>query len=188
MKHRFTYKEPSGAWGVHGEEFSNMSQTVYGAMCKLLDYEETGFSPDEVKKVQHQLKEVHIGMKIQDYEVFGIFNGYCIAFNRKAPDPYVVWTIDSNKCGVRNGRYFGAKAEAVSKFAECAFGIVSDKAHEEAEHNVSETWENAPEISERVFEDIINRLYFILHHMPRNARYRHFKDVKISEYLKRPNL
>ena len=127
MKHRFTYKEPSGTWGVHGEEFKNMSQTIYGAMCKLLDYEETGLSPDDVEYMQYQLKEVHIGMKIQDYEVLGIFNGYCIAFSRKAPDPYVVWTIDDDKCGVHNGRYFGAKAEAVSKFAECAFGIETAK-------------------------------------------------------------
>ena len=123
MKHRFTYKEPSGAWGVHGEEFRNMSQTVYGAMYKLLDYEETGLSPDDVEHMQHQLKEVHIGMKIQDYEVFGIFNGYCIAFSRKAPDPYVVWKIDADQCGVHNGRYSGTKTEAVREFAERAFGI-----------------------------------------------------------------
>ena len=127
MKHRFTYKEPSGAWGVHGEEFRNMSDTMYGAMCKLLDYEETGLSPDDVEHIQHQLKEVHTGMKIQDYEVFGIFNGYCIAFNRKAPEPYVVWTIDSNKCGVHNGRYSGTKAEAVREFAEHAFKISLDE-------------------------------------------------------------
>lgn len=127
MKHRFTYKEPSGTWGVHGEEFRNMSQTVYGAMCKLLDYEETGLSPDDVERIQLQLEKVHIGKKIQNYEVFGMFNGYCIAFNWKASDPYAVWRIDNDKCGVHNGRYFGTKAEAVSKFAECAFGISLDK-------------------------------------------------------------
>ena len=123
MKHRFTYKEPSGTWGVHGEEFRNMSQTIYGAMYKLLDYEETGLSPDEVERIQLQLEEVHIGKKIGSYEVFGMFNGYCIAFNRKAPDPYVVWTIDDDKCGVRTGRYAGTKEEAVRKFEECVFGI-----------------------------------------------------------------
>ena len=127
MKHRFTYKEPSGTWGVHGEEFRNMSQTIYGAMYKLLDYEETGLSPDEVERIQLQLEEVHIGKKIGSYEVFGMFNGYCIAFNRKAPDPYVVWTIDDDKCGVRTGRYAGTKEEAVRKFAECAFGIRLDE-------------------------------------------------------------
>ena len=130
MKHRFTYKEPSGTWGVHGEEFRNMSQTIYGAMYKLLDYEETGLSPDEVERIQLQLEEVHIGKKIGSYEVFGMFNGYCIAFNRKAPDPYVVWTIDDDKCGVRTGRYAGTKEEAVRKFAECVFGIRLEEVQE----------------------------------------------------------
>ena len=123
MKHRFTYKEPSGTWGVHGEEFRNMSQTMYGAMCKLLDYEETGLSPDDVEEIQYQLEQVHIGQKIDGYEIFGMFNGYCIAFNWKAPDPYVVWTIDNDKCGVHGGRYRSTKEEAVSVFAEYAFGI-----------------------------------------------------------------
>ena len=118
---RFTYKEPSGTWGVHGEEFKNMSDTIYGAMCKLLDYEETGLSPDDVKNIQLRLEEVHIGTKIQDYEVFGIFNGFCIAFNWKASDPYVVWTIDDDKCGVHNGRYYNTKEKAVRIFDECAF-------------------------------------------------------------------
>ena len=123
MKHRFTYKEPSGTWGVHGEEFKNMSNTMYGAMCKLLDYEETGLSPDEVERIQSQFEQVHIGQKIGGYEVFGMFNGYCIAFNRKVPEPYVVWTIDDDKCGVHGGRYRKTKEEAVSVFAEYAFGI-----------------------------------------------------------------
>jgi len=185
MKHRFTYKEPSGAWGVHGEEFRNMSQTIYGAMCKLLDYEETGLSPDDVEEIQYQLEQVHIGQKIDGYEVFGMFNGCCIAFNKKAPDPYVVWTIDDDKCGVHNGRYRSTKEEAVSVFAEYAFGIALNETHEETEPDTDEVWENAPEISEDVFESVITQLYNLLQCMPKNSVRRHFKDVKISIYDKK---
>ncbi len=57
MNHRFTYKEPSGMWGVNGEDFKNMSTTLYQAMNKLLHYEETGLSPDEVEEMRSDFYE-----------------------------------------------------------------------------------------------------------------------------------
>ena len=127
MKHRFTYKEPSGTWGVHGEEFRNMSQTMYGAMCKLLDYEETGLSPDEVERIQLQLEEIHTGQIIHGYEIFGMFGGTCIGYNGEAAARYAVWSIDFDKRGVHNGGYYETRTEAVKKFAERAFNINLDE-------------------------------------------------------------
>ena len=185
MSHRFTYKEPSGIWGVHGEALKDMSQTMYEAMHKLLDYEEIRLSPDDVENMQSELEKVHISQKIQNYEIFGIFNNYCIAVNKKESESYVVWTIDADKCGVHTGRYFGTKEEAVSKFAECAFGTTPDETHEETELNADEEWENTSEISEDIFESVITQLYRLLQCMPKNAKRRHFKDVKISVYDKK---
>ncbi|MDE6678227.1 MAG: hypothetical protein K2K02_04220 [Ruminococcus sp.] len=51
-------------------------------------------------------KTIHIGSKVEGYVVFGVWNNCCIAENPKAPEPYVVWTIDSNGFGVRAGKYF----------------------------------------------------------------------------------
>ena len=120
---RLTYEEPSGIWGVHGEEIADMSDTMYAVAGKLLEYEETGLTPDDVRTMQAELQFVHVGQKIDGYEIFGMFGDYCIAWNEKAPDPYVVWKIDDDGCGVHNGRYRSTKEEAVRVFVECAFDI-----------------------------------------------------------------
>jgi len=127
---RLTYEEPSGIWGVHGEEIADMSDTMYAVAGKLLEYEETGLTPDDVRTMQAELQFVHVGQKIGGYEIFGMFGGYCIAQNEKAPDPYVVWKIDDDECGVHNGRYRSTKEEAVRVFAECAFGIELSESEE----------------------------------------------------------
>lgn len=158
---RVTYKEPSGVWGVHGESFSNMSSTVYGAMCKLLDYEETGLSPDDVENIQRKLEEVHIGQKIQNYEIFGIFNGHCIGFNPKNEEtPYVVWTIDADKHGVHTGRYCSTKAKAVNIFNDCAFGTTSsyesDLIYDQIESMLSRIAENSSDVCLDVKDDLLH--------------------------------
>jgi hypothetical protein len=96
---------------------------VYGAVRKLLDYEETGLSPDEVERMQAKMKKVHIGMKVEGYEIVGMYGDTCIAHSKTAPDPWVVWTIDADQCGVHGGRYRSSKEEAVQEFLESAFGI-----------------------------------------------------------------
>ena len=123
MKNRLTYKEPSGEWGLLKEKVFPLSDAVYGAVRKLLNYEETGLSPDEVERMQAKMKKVHIGMKVEGYEVVGMFENTCIAHSKTAPDPWVVWTIDADQCGVHGGRYRSSKEEAVQEFLESAFGI-----------------------------------------------------------------
>lgn len=53
---RLTYKKPSGRWGLReipweglyeGKAITKTAwQAIYGALCKLKDYEETGLTPD----------------------------------------------------------------------------------------------------------------------------------------------
>ena len=100
-----------------------MSQTIYGAMCKLLDYEETGLSPDKVENMQDELEKVRVGGYVGSYQIIGMYENCCIAHSKTAPSPWVVWTIDSDRYGVQGGRYRDTKEEAVQEFLESAFGI-----------------------------------------------------------------
>ena len=132
MNHRFTHKEPSGTWGVNGEDFKNMSTTMYQAMSELLHYEETGLSPDEVEEMQDELEKVRVGGYIQSYQIIGMYGNYCIGHSRTAPDPYVVWTIDADRYGVHNGRYRLTKEEAVQKFLELGIDIKQESNEEQS--------------------------------------------------------
>ena len=52
---RITWKTPDGSWGVEGIPLDEIDHRLYGALCKLKDYEDSGLSPDEVER----LKEAH---------------------------------------------------------------------------------------------------------------------------------
>ncbi len=117
-----TKTNPDGTWSCKGVDFNELKGNMYGALCKLRDYEESGFEPDDLDRVK---ENIHIGSNIKGYVVFGVWNDYCIAENPDAPDPYVTWKIDG--FGVWAGRYFGNKEEAEKNFFERAFGAVSNK-------------------------------------------------------------
>ncbi len=121
---RITQKEPNGRWRIRGVEFASLPSAVYGALCKLLDYEDTGLSPGEIERMKYNAEEIHIGSVIQGYQVFGIHNDYCIAHSRTAPTTYAVWHIDADKHGVHTGSYFGTRQEAEKHFMELAFSDV----------------------------------------------------------------
>lgn len=63
---RMTQKEASGVWQVKGIPWERLrqgvvltkgeSETLYGCLYKLKDYEETGMSPDQVADLQHDLE------------------------------------------------------------------------------------------------------------------------------------
>lgn len=115
-----------GTWSCSG---INMTQTdidgnLYGALCKLRDYEKSGFEPDDLDRV---LGNIHVGSVIQNYAVFGVWNDYCIAENTNAPEPYVVWKIDRDGFGVNSGRYFTTIEESQRCFAETAFTSTPSK-------------------------------------------------------------
>lgn len=115
---------PDGTWSCRGVNWNEISGNVYGALCKLRDYELSGFEPDDLDRVK---ENIHIGSIINEYVIFGIWNSYCIAENLKSPTPYVVWKIEQNGFGVWAGRYVETKEEAEKEFFKCAFGAKSDK-------------------------------------------------------------
>jgi len=119
-----TKTNPDGTWSCLGVKFSEVRGNLYGALCKLRDYEKSGFEPRNLDRVK---ENIHIGSNIKKYVVFGIWNDYCIAENPNAPEPYVTWKIESNGSGVWAGHYFVNKEDAEKDFFERAFGAVSNK-------------------------------------------------------------
>lgn len=65
---RLTEKKASGTWQVKGiawEELregkvikKEMSRHLYGCLCKLKDYEDTGMSPDQMRKWWYELEDM----------------------------------------------------------------------------------------------------------------------------------
>lgn len=47
-----TYHTKNGEWGIEGVDLSNLEPKVYGALCKLLEYEKTGFTPEEIEDLK----------------------------------------------------------------------------------------------------------------------------------------
>ena len=122
---RLTTKEPSGKWSLRGVDLQALPPEVYGALCKLLAYEDTGLDPDEVDRMKDDAELLHIGSMIEGYEITGIYEGTCIA-RQKYGTGWAVWHLDSDRCGVWGGRYFSgeaAKQEAEQAFCADAFEL-----------------------------------------------------------------
>ena len=113
---------PDGTWSCHGIYLKEVNGNLYGALCKLHDYEKSGFEPDDLDKVK---ENVHIGLAICKYIVVGVWNGYCIA--EKSESDYVVWKIASDGYNVYDDCYFTNRKDAEKKFFELASGAASDK-------------------------------------------------------------
>ncbi len=48
---RLTYHYPDGTWGVKGIAWIDIPRELYGALCKLKDYEDCGISPDKLREI-----------------------------------------------------------------------------------------------------------------------------------------
>lgn len=67
---RITEKDASGRWRVKGIPWERLqtgqmiteevSQALYGCLCKLKDYEDSGMSPDQLKDWQHELTDMAV--------------------------------------------------------------------------------------------------------------------------------
>ena len=68
------------------------------------------------------------GDKIQSYTILATANGMALAHSETAPDPYVVWFIDEDGCGVRSGKYQQTKEDAEWDFCCKAFPWFEDNA------------------------------------------------------------
>lgn len=65
---------------------------------------------------------------IGSYKILATANGMALAHSKTAPDPYVVWFIDEDGCGVRGGRYQQTKEDAEWDFCCKAFPWFEDNA------------------------------------------------------------
>ena len=120
----FTKTNSDGTWNCQGVDFKEINENVYGALCKLHDYEKSGFEPENLYEIK---EKVHIGLCICRYTVYGVWNGYCIAENLKSPYPYVVWKIASDGYNVYEDFNFKNRQEAEKKFFELATGAEPDR-------------------------------------------------------------
>lgn len=65
---RLTQKEASGRWQVKGIPWEKLqagevitketSQLLYGCLCKLKDYDDTGMSPEQVDSLKHEAEDM----------------------------------------------------------------------------------------------------------------------------------
>lgn len=55
---RLTYKESDGTFGVAGMNAENQEEKLYACVCKLLKYEDTGLSPDDVDKLKWECEDL----------------------------------------------------------------------------------------------------------------------------------
>lgn len=111
-----TKKNPDGTWSCNGVDFKEgVSSGVYGALCKLRDYEARGFEPDDLDVV---LENIHIGSVKDGYTVFGVWNDYCIAI--KNIGSYAVMRIGKDGFDITWCRHFNSRTEAEIYFSELA--------------------------------------------------------------------
>lgn len=61
---RLTFKEPDGRWGVAEMNADNEEEKVYGCLCKLFDYEETGLTPDDIRRLKSRLEDMEENLQI----------------------------------------------------------------------------------------------------------------------------
>lgn len=54
---RLTFKESDGTWGLNNYDIKKVPRELYGAICKLKDYEETGLSPDQIAELDELYHE-----------------------------------------------------------------------------------------------------------------------------------
>jgi len=55
----FTEKKPNGEWRAKGIDFKDCTSEMYGALCKLRDYEATGLEPSDFRSDSYEKKYVY---------------------------------------------------------------------------------------------------------------------------------
>lgn len=54
---RLTFKNKNGTWGLNNFDIKDVPRGLYGAICKLKDYAETGMSPQEVENLKEKCEK-----------------------------------------------------------------------------------------------------------------------------------
>ena len=48
---RLTYEKENGEWGLNGYDIKKVPKELYGAICKLHEYEDLGLTPEELRQI-----------------------------------------------------------------------------------------------------------------------------------------
>ena len=54
---KITYDTPQGEWGINGINIKDVPRPLYGAMCKLHEYEKTGLDPDDIYELDKMYRD-----------------------------------------------------------------------------------------------------------------------------------
>ena len=72
---RLTWDKENGEWGLkNGYDMKKVPKELYGALCKLHEYEKSGLEPEEVRKVNdfsESQAAVYLA-KYQEYAKLGV--------------------------------------------------------------------------------------------------------------------
>jgi len=69
-----TKKNPDGTWSVQGVDFKDCTGDIYGALCKLRDYEKTGLEPSDFRSNSYEKLYLY---KVYCTDDFGMKIIYC---------------------------------------------------------------------------------------------------------------
>jgi len=54
---RLTWEKENGEWGLNGYDIKQAPGELYGALCRLHEYEKSGLSPDQLEEVDRAFSE-----------------------------------------------------------------------------------------------------------------------------------
>ena len=56
-----TETRSDGSWSVSGIDFKDCKGNMYGALCRLRDYEKTGLNPEDFRSDSYEKKYMYCG-------------------------------------------------------------------------------------------------------------------------------
>ena len=99
---RLTWKKENGEWGIKGVDLTKVTPEVYGALCKLKDYEEICDSPDKLREIDEmyleKCKEINKKVAAEPIEI----KTDCFAYDCKKVGDFACTALDRLYC--QNGR------------------------------------------------------------------------------------
>lgn len=102
-----TEKRDNGSWKLKGVDWKQIApgavitkktwEKLYGALCKLKDYEETGLSPDQVSELQDETQEQGARLSGEIERMKGVERQQWIPVAEKLPEPetYILVSFDN---------------------------------------------------------------------------------------------
>ncbi len=75
-----TETRPDGSWSVSGIDFKDCKGNMYGALCRLRDYEKTGLNPEDFRSDSYE-KNICIRYSTSQLQELSS-KGYCVKLKK----------------------------------------------------------------------------------------------------------